>query len=102
MRDTKLLRGGSAPQWSTPYKGVVAYPAWSKDGRSIYFMNFQAKPTVFRIRLSDSAVDRIIDIKDLKYTGSTGMWMGLDRTDAPLFLRDLGTRDVYDLSLEEK
>ena len=56
---------------------------------------------MFRIRLSDSAVDRIIDIKDLKYTGSTDMWMGLGRTDAPLFLRDLGTRDVYGISLEE-
>ena len=47
-------------------------------------------------------IDRIADIKNLHYTGNTGMWMGLDPTDAPLFLRNLGTRDVYALSLEEK
>ena len=89
-------------QWSTPYKGVVAYLSWSKDGQRIYFMNFQESPAVFRIRVADGVVDRIADIKNLHYTGNTGMWMGLDPTDAPLFLRNLGTRDVYALSLEEK
>ena len=31
-------------RWSTPYTGIVAYPAWSKDGRSVYFLNFQDIP----------------------------------------------------------
>jgi eukaryotic-like serine/threonine-protein kinase len=87
-------------QWSTPYKGVVAYQAWSKDGRSVYFMNFQENPAVFRVGVADGAVVQIVDIKDLKYAGNTGMWMGLDPTDAPLFLRNLGTEDVYALSLK--
>lgn len=89
-------------QWSTPYKGVVAYPAWSKDGQLIYFMNFQENPAVFRIRVADGAIERVVDIKDLHYTGNSGMWMGLDPTDAALFLRNLGTCDVYALSLEGK
>jgi serine/threonine protein kinase/Tol biopolymer transport system component len=102
MNSTALHLFDLATQkWSTPYKQVVAYPTWSKDGHSIYFMNFQENPAVFRIRLSDSAVERIADLKDLKYT-KTSMWMGLDSTDAPLFLRDLGTSDVYALSLEGK
>jgi eukaryotic-like serine/threonine-protein kinase len=88
--------------WSTPYKGVVAYQDWSQDGRSIYFMNFQEHPAVFRLRLADGAVDQIADLKDLNYTGNTGMWMGIDPTDAPLFLRNMGTRDVYALTLETK
>jgi eukaryotic-like serine/threonine-protein kinase len=89
-------------KWSTPYKGVVAYPEWSKDGRSIYFMNFQENPAVFRVRIADGKVEQIVDIKTLNYTGNTGMWMGMDPSDAPLFLRDLGTRDVYALSLNGK
>lgn len=88
--------------WSTPYKGVVAYQEFSQDGRSIYFMNFQEHPAVFRIRLADGAVGRVADIKDLNYTGNTGMWMGLDPTDAPLFLRNLGTSNVYALTLKTK
>jgi Tol biopolymer transport system component len=89
-------------KWSTPYKGVVAYPEWSKDGHSIYFMNFQENPAVFRMRVADGKVEQIADIKTLNYTGNTGMWMGVDPSDAPLFLRDLGTRDVYALSLNGK
>ena len=30
------------------------------------------------------------------------MWMGLDPTDAPLFLRNIGTRDIYALNLNVK
>lgn len=89
-------------QWSTPYKGVVAYPAWSEDSQSMFFMDFQDNPGVFRIHIADGAVVRLIDLKDLHYTGNTGMWMGLDPTDAPLFLRDIGTDDVYALTLEQK
>jgi serine/threonine protein kinase len=89
-------------KWSTPYKGVVAYQVWSKDGAHVYFMNFQENPAVYRVRVADGAVERIADIKDLNYTGNTGMWMGLDATDAPMFLRNLGTHDVYALDLDWK
>ena len=65
-------------------------------------MNFQENTAVFRVRVADGALEQIVDIKDLKYAGNTGMWMGMDPTDAPLFLRNLGTRDVYALSLELK
>jgi hypothetical protein len=83
-------------------QGVVAYQAWSKDGSFVYFKNFQEDPAVFRIRVRDGVVERIVDLKDLNFTGNTGMWMGMDPTDAPLFLRNSGTRDVYALSLELK
>jgi Tol biopolymer transport system component len=91
-----------AQKWSAPYKGVVAYQSWSKDGAHVYFLNFQQNPAVYRVRVADGAVERIADLRDLNYTGNTGMWMGLDSTDAPMFLRSLGTRDVYALSLERK
>jgi Tol biopolymer transport system component len=89
-------------QWSTRYTGVVAYPAWSKDGRSIYFLDFRRDPAVFKVRLSDGVAERLVSVSDLQYTGNAGMWMGLDPTDAPLFLRDVGTNDIYALTLEEK
>ena len=76
-------------KWSTPYKGVVAYQSWSKDSAHVYFMNFQENPAVYRVRVADGAVERIADIKDLNYTGNTGMWMGLDATDARCFFATL-------------
>lgn len=89
-------------QWSTPYQGVVSYLAWSKDSHWIYFLDFQNDPSVFRVRVTDGAAERITDLKDVHYTGNSGMWMGLDPTEAPLFLRDLGTHDIYALALEQK
>ena len=89
-------------RWSTPYTGIVAYPAWSKDGRSVYFLNFQDNPCVYRVGVADGVVERITDLKDVHYTGNFGMWMGVDPSDAPLLLRDIGTRDIYALTLEER
>jgi Tol biopolymer transport system component len=101
MNSTSLnLFDISTQHWSSPYQGVVAYQEWSQDGRSIYFMNFQEHPAVFRFRVADGAVEQIVDIERLNYTGNSGMWMGMDPTGAPLFLRNAGTQDVYALSLE--
>jgi len=41
-------------------------------------------------------------LKDFRYTGTWGLWLGLDPTDAPLMLRDVGTSDIYALTLERK
>jgi hypothetical protein len=30
------------------------------------------------------------------------VWFGLDPTDAPLLLREIGTSDIYALTLEQK
>ena len=45
---------------------------------------------------------RITDLKGVPYTGYYSVWFGLDPTDAPLLLRDVGTSDVYALALEHK
>jgi hypothetical protein len=73
-------------------QGVVAYQAWSKDGSFVYFKNFQEDPAVFRIRVRDGVVERIVDLKDLNFTGNTGMWMGMDRPMPRCFFvtRDAG------------
>jgi hypothetical protein len=41
-------------------------------------------------------------LKDFQPTGTFGLWFGLDPSDAPLLLRDLGTEDIYALNLERK
>ena len=89
-------------QWSVLYKAVLGYPSWSADSKHIYFLDFQEKPAVFRIRVADGVVERVIDLKNFDFTGNINMWMGLDPTDAPLFLRNLGTHDIYALTLEKK
>jgi serine/threonine protein kinase/Tol biopolymer transport system component len=78
----------------------VSFPSWSKDGTYLYFLSWPVAPAVFRMRLSDSRVERVADLKDFQPTGYWDDWMGLDPNDSPLLLRDTGLQDVYALDAE--
>jgi hypothetical protein len=62
----------------------------------------QGDPGLFRIRVAGGAEEKIADLKDWQDDGWWGEWMGLDPTDAPLLLRDIGSDDIYALTLEQK
>ena len=88
-------------KWSEVIKGRnVSFPDWSHDSRYIYFLSWPENPGVFRVRIADSAVERVADLKDFQPTGYWEDWMGLDPKDAPLLLRDTGLQDVYALDSE--
>jgi hypothetical protein len=50
-----------------------------------------------RVRISDRKMEQVSDLANLPTTGNLGPWVGLDRDDSPLLLKDLGTQDVYAL-----
>jgi serine/threonine protein kinase len=83
-------------QWSTVYQGICAFPSWSKDSRFIFFMRTGSDLAVLRIPITGGNPQVVVDLEDFHST----MWMGLDPTDAPLMLRDVGTNDIYALRLE--
>ncbi len=78
------------------------YHTWSRDSRFIYFLHNGTDHGVFRIRSTGGQPERVADLKDMHQAGSIGFWFGLDPTDAPLLLRDVGSADIYALTLEEK
>lgn len=78
----------------------VSFPDWSKDGLYVYFLSWPENPSIFRVRLSDYAVDRVVNLKDFRPTGYWDDWMGLDSNDSPLLLRDTGLQDVYAFDVE--
>ena len=91
-------------QWSTLYHGFCANPLWSKDSHSVLFLAGKPgilRPTILRIPITGGQPQVVADLKDFHYTTNLGVWMGLDPTDAPLMLRDVGTTDIYALRLEE-
>jgi WD40 repeat protein len=100
--DTLTLFDVRTEQWSVLYKGDTAFQAWSTDGRFIYFLRFLGDRAILRIPLSGGKAEHIADIKDMETTGQYSFWMGLDPTDAPMMLRNLGSNDVYALTLERK
>lgn len=57
---------------------------------------------MFRARVSGGDAERVADLKGFRHTGAFTRYMGLDSTDTPMLLRDVGTDDIYALTLETK
>jgi Tol biopolymer transport system component len=90
-------------RWSTLSKGFsFAYATWSSDSRYLYFLRYADEPAVLRIPATGGEPKLVVGLKGFHFTGTIGLWFGLDPTDAPLMLRDVSASDVYALTLEEK
>ena len=88
-------------KWSQLAKGTAAFPNWSKDGQSVYFLRWLDDPAVLRVRITDRKVEQVADLKNLPTVGNIGPWLGLDPDDNPLVLKDIGVQDIYALDWEE-
>ena len=89
-------------RWTTIQKRFVNWPTWSHDSRSIYFLGPSGIRTVFRIPVKGGKSELVVDLKGFHHMGWFAAWMGLDPSDAPLLLRDVGTDEIYALTLERK
>jgi Tol biopolymer transport system component/DNA-binding winged helix-turn-helix (wHTH) protein len=89
-------------RWSTlQLNADAAHPAFSHDSRFVYFLRWGAVQNVSRIRVTGGNVEQVADLKDWHLTGLWFVSMTLDPTDAPLLLRDVGSNDIYALTLEQ-
>jgi Tol biopolymer transport system component len=90
-------------RWSmVPVNGDVEFPSFSRDSRYIYFLRTGRDQGVIRIPVAGGKEEQVIDMTKWHLTGNFGFSMSLDPTDAPLVLRDIGSDDIYALTLEEK
>ena len=87
-------------RWRKLVDGPVYFPAWSRDSQFIYFLD--SSGNVSRVSLDGRRAELVADLKGFSHTGWMGDWMGLDPSDAPLLLHDVGTEDLYALTLERK
>ena len=97
-----LLFDIKTQKWSAIYKDRAAYLTWSRDGRFLYFLRYDVGAAVFRMPARGGTPELVVSLKDFPYTGTFGLWLGLDPSDAPILLRDVGTQDVYALTLDRK
>jgi eukaryotic-like serine/threonine-protein kinase len=88
--------------WSTLANERAGYARWSRNGHFLYYMRYANNPAVLRIPVSGGKPELIVDLKDFPYTGTFGPWMGLDPSDTPILLRNMGTTDVFALTLDRK
>jgi Tol biopolymer transport system component len=89
-------------QWRVLAKGWCHWPAWSADGQFVYFFRDSGIPSVYRVRASSGAEERVVDLTGFRFAGAVSSWLGLGPHDTPLLLRDAGTDDIYALTLRQK
>ena len=91
-------------RWSALHlKTEMVFPEWSRDSQFIYFLqDWGDDRGVYRIRVKGGDAEKVVDLKNWHMTGRFSQWTGLDPTDAPLSLRDIGSNDIYALTLEQK
>jgi Tol biopolymer transport system component len=90
-------------RWSVVQRaGKCDFPTWSSDSQFIYFLRPSNDPGVFRVRVSGGNAERVVDLKGFRHTGAVTLWMSLDPQDTPMLIRDIGTDDIYALTLEQK
>jgi Tol biopolymer transport system component len=78
-----------------------AFPNWSRDGRYVHYHSYGADAALYRVRISDHKVEKIVDLKKTRLAiGAIGTWCGLAPDDTPLVLRDVGTQEIYALDLQ--
>jgi DNA-binding winged helix-turn-helix (wHTH) protein/Tol biopolymer transport system component len=88
-------------RWAAlPPSGDVEWPNFSRDSRFIYFLRHGRDQGVIRIPVTGGKEERVVDMTNWHMTGYFGYSMTLDPADAPLVLRDVGSNDIYALTLE--
>jgi DNA-binding winged helix-turn-helix (wHTH) protein/Tol biopolymer transport system component len=85
-------------QWKKLLDSAIEEPVWSHDDQYIYLVTntSDAERALFRVRLSDSKLERIMDLAGFPYLGT---WLGLAPDDAPLMLRDVRQTEIYALDV---
>ena len=74
----------------------------SSDYKYLYLAAGGAKPEVLRLRLADGKLETIASLKDLRQApGLNGnTQIGVAPDGSPIFSRDIGTQEVYALTLK--
>lgn len=79
------------------------YPTWSPDGQFIYFNTFAgSSPAMYRVNVSDGRIENLFRLDEFAAIGSWGFWSSVAPDGSILFMRDIGSSDVYAVDWEPR
>lgn len=85
-------------KWATIDHQYDAFDRWSTHRQWVYFL--RPNPSgIYRIRPTGGAAQLVVDLKGFPTAGYFSISMGVDTSDNPTLLRDIGTDDIYALKL---
>lgn len=95
-----LLYDFKAQKWSNLWSGNILEWYLSPD-RSYLYCIIGEEPTAMRIRLSDHKIETVASLKNLRLiTDFNTLKLSVAPDGSPLFARDIGTQEIYALSLK--
>jgi Tol biopolymer transport system component len=94
-----MLYDHAAQKWTEVADVRAGYPAWSRNGKSVYFLKTgNDERAIWRFQVGDQKLEPVVNLKDFRQPSTTfGTWIGLGPDDSPLALRDLTTQEIYAL-----
>ena len=97
--DHLMLFDVKAQKWTELTQTTAIRPAWSHDGKYVYFDSAAGgEPAFYRVRIKDHKLERVTSLKDVKRQHrEANSWTGLAPDDSPLALRDISTYEIYAL-----
>jgi serine/threonine protein kinase len=90
-------------KWSDLVTSPDKFVNWltSPDGKYFYYSTGGNNPTVFRVRLADDVVEQVVSLKSVRLVNDpeSGPKLNVTPDNSVLVLRDIGTEEVYALSV---
>jgi serine/threonine protein kinase/Tol biopolymer transport system component len=90
--------------WSDLAEDPSTFPAWtmSPDGKYLYCTTAGNEPKALRIRIADHSVENIVSLKNFRNASDPdeGIDIGIAPDGSALLTRDVGTQEVYSLTVK--
>lgn len=105
LDQTKLMLYDTvAKTWRMLAQENIADPAWSHDGKAIFFHDFvQEGQPIYKLTIADSRMERIAGLRDLRSADVVDYrFAGLAPGDIPLVNARMSTANIYSAAIRQR
>ncbi len=103
-QDKLMLMQVDTGQWSELATGQdIEYPNWSHDSQNLFFEStINEGRALFRVSVSTRRTERVLSLARMRRPSVPFgvQWSGLALDNSTLIMRDVGTREIYALTLD--